>query len=211
MDVITSEADLEFAIKRLISIEPRFHSVLEKHGLPSLRRMEPGLKSLLRIVTDQLISLKAGEAIWKRLEARLADFNGPSILALSEEELKGLGLSRAKARTFHAAAKFFLDLNYAALDQMGDQDVIVWLTSIHGVGPWTADIYLLSVSMRADAWPAGDLALQVAAQDLLGLPKRPDPKAMRGLAETWRPVRAAAARLLWSHYRGLKGMNQRVI
>lgn len=211
MDVITSEADLEIATTRLIAIEPRFLSVLEKHGLPSLRQMEPGLKSLLRIVTDQLISLKAGEAIWKRLEARFGNFDGPSILACAESDLKALGLSGAKARTFHAAATSFLDLNHATFDRMSDQNATDWLTSIRGIGPWTADVYLLSVSMRADAWPAGDLALQVAAQDLLGLPERPDPQVMRDLAETWRPVRAAAARLLWAHYRGLKGMEQRAI
>lgn len=211
MDLLNTEADLEGAITRLIAIEPRFAPVFEKHGLPSLRRMEPGLKSLLRIITDQLISLKAGEAIWKRLEPRLGNFDAPSILACAEADLKALGLSGAKARTFHAAATSFLDLDHAMFDRMSDQDAIDWLTSIRGIGPWTADIYLLSVSMRADAWPAGDLALQVAAQDLLGLPERPDPQVMRDLAETWRPVRAAAARLLWAHYRGLKGMDQRVI
>jgi DNA-3-methyladenine glycosylase II len=211
MDHITSEADLEIAIMRLIAIEPRFAPVLEKHGLPSLRRMKPGLKSLLRIVTDQLISLKAGEAIWKRLETRLGNFDGPSILACAEAELKALGLSGAKARTFHAAAASFQEFDHDHFDRMGDQEATAWLTSIRGIGPWTADIYLLSVSMRADAWPAGDLALQVAARDLLALPERPDLNAMRGLAEDWRPVRAAAARLLWAHYRSLKAMQQRVI
>lgn len=211
MDRLETEADLKAAAARLVAIEPRFAMILERHGLPSLRQLEPGLKSLLRIVTDQLISLQAGAAIWSRLEARLGAFEEQDVLRCPEDELMSLGLSGAKARTFQAAAKFFRDLDPMMLAGLGDREVLSKLTSIRGIGPWTADIYLLSALLRTDAWPSGDLALQVAAQDLLGLPERPGPKAMANLAEAWRPVRSAAARLLWSHYRGLKGMNQRII
>ena len=211
MDQLKTEADLEGAVLLLVALEPRFLIILEQHGLPELRQMEPGLKSLLRIVTDQLISLQAGAAIWNRLEARLIAFAEPDVRRCPEDELMSLGLSRAKARTFHAAAEFFRDLGPQSLGGLADHEAVSKLTSIRGVGPWTADIYLLSALMRIDAWPAGDLALQVATQDLLGLPERPDPKAMIKLAETWRPVRSVAARLLWSHYRGLKGINQRII
>ncbi len=208
MDRLETEADLSHAIAQLISVEPRFVRVLDRHGLPSLRHMEPGLKSLLRIVTDQLISLKAGEAIWNRLETRLGSFEGASVLACPIEELQALGLSGTKARTFHAAADVF---EHEAFETLPDREILASLTRIHGIGPWTADIYLLSALRRIDAWPTGDLALQVAAQSLLDLGERPGPKAMLVLAEAWRPVRAAAARLLWAHYRGLKGMDQRII
>lgn len=211
MNRLETEADLRQAIAQLVSVEPRFARVLERHGLPSLRHMEPGLKSLLRIVTDQLISLKAGEAIWRRLEARLGDFECATVRACPIDELRALGLSGTKAKTFHAAADAFRFLDYTKIEIMPDRDVLTQLTRIHGIGPWTADIYLLSALRRADAWPSGDLALQVAAQDLLGLPERPEPNAMLALASAWSPFRAAAARLLWSHYRGLKGMDQRII
>lgn len=211
MNRLETEADLRQAIAQLVSVEPRFARVLERHGLPSLRHMEPGLKSLLRIVTDQLISLKAGEAIWRRLEARLGDFECATVRACPIDELRALGLSGTKAKTFHAVADAFRFLDYTKIEIMPDRDVLTQLTRIHGIGPWTADIYLLSALRRADAWPSGDLALQVAAQDLLGLPERPEPNAMLALASAWSPFRAAAARLLWSHYRGLKGMDQRII
>lgn len=211
MDRLETEADLSQAITQLIAVEPRFACILERHGLPSLRHMEPGLKSLLRIVTDQLISLKAGEAIWRRLEARLGDFECVHVGECSMDELRALGLSGTKAKTFHAAAGAFRDLDHSKIEKMPDREVLALLTRIHGIGPWTADIYLLSALRRADAWPSGDLALQVAAQDLLGLPERPGAKAMVTLASAWSPYRGAAARLLWSHYRGLKGMDQRII
>jgi DNA-3-methyladenine glycosylase II len=79
---------------------------------------------------------------------------------------------------------------------------------IPGVGPWTANLYLLTVVRLADAWPAADLALQRAAMDLFSLPARPSAREMEVLAQPWRPVRSAAALLLWSHYRGLKRMPQ---
>lgn len=211
MECLQTYAHLQHAIDQLLRIEPRFKRIIDQHGLPSLRSVEPGLKSLLRIVTDQLISLKAGEAIWRRLEVRLGDFDGRFILECPEAELRALGLSGGKARTFHAAASFFSEFHQDELVRMSNDEAVKTLTKIRGIGPWTADIYLLSAMSRADAWPAGDLALQVASQHLLGLPERPGSKVMLAISQPWRPVRSAAARLLWSHYRGLKGLDQRVI
>lgn len=210
MQRISSREDLEKAVDHLVGLEPRFRVVVDHHGLPSLRHAESGLQSLLRIVTDQLISLKAGEAIWRRVEARLSPLTSEAVLGCSEDELKALGLSGAKARAFHAAAEAFSapDFAHTRLSGLAEQDVHVMLTGIRGIGPWTADIYLLSALQSANAWPAADLALQVAAADLLELETRPSAKEMARLAEPWHPVRAVAARLLWSHYRGLKQMPQ---
>lgn len=199
---------LQEAVDRLLCIEPRFARIIHQYGSPPLRTTEPGLKSLLRIVTDQLISLKAGEAIWRRLELRLGDFGANTVLTCPELELRALGLSGAKARTFHSAAEYFSLLDHEELARLGNDEVLATLTKIRGIGPWTADIYLLSAMSRADAWPAGDLALQVGLQNLFELSERPVSKAMVALAQPWRPVRSVAARLLWSHYRGLKGMDQ---
>jgi DNA-3-methyladenine glycosylase II len=79
------------------------------------------------------------------------------------------------------------------------------LVKLHGIGPWTADIYLMVCLGHADAWPAGDLALQEAARHALGLRTRPDAKKMVKLAEIWRPYRAVAAHLLWKYYGVIKG------
>lgn len=206
MQRLDTERDLRQAVDRLAMVEPRFAGIMAQHGLPSLRHAEPGLRSLLRIVTDQLISLRAGEAIWSRLEARLGGFSPAEVLAASEEELRGLGLSGAKARTFRAAAQAFGEGGLAAQGSLEEAELQLLLLEIPGIGAWTASIYLLMSHRAADAWPAADLALQVAAQDLLGLPARPSPRAMVVLAEGWRPYRSTAALLLWRHYRALRGM-----
>lgn len=213
MQCISSEAELAAAVEFLARAEPRFDAIVQKHGLPPLRLAAPGLESLLRIITDQLISLQAGAAIWKRVSARLKPFDPEFILMQSEDDLKRLGLSGAKARSFLAAAAaarlgLFDPSQAAAHDH---QALRSGLTAIRGIGPWTADIYLLTAVGYADSWPVGDVALQAAVHDLLGLDQRPGPKAMVAIAEPWRPYRAAAARLLWSHYRGLRGMGQAVI
>jgi len=211
MKRLDTERDLAMAVDYLLAVEPRFTQVVERHGLPPLRRCEAGLESLLRIVTDQLISLRAGEAIWARLKQSLHSVEPETVLACTQSDLRALGLSGGKARTFHAAAQAFRNGRFITADYdgpAGDQDIEQGLLEIPGVGPWTANIYLMSVVRSADAWPAADLALQRSAGDLLALPGKPSAHEMVLLAEAWRPCRSAAALLLWSHYRGLKQMPQ---
>jgi DNA-3-methyladenine glycosylase II len=189
---------------------PRLAAVVEQHGLPSLRPMAGGVEGLLLTVTEQFLSLRAAAVIWQRLKERLSPFTAEAILECPFDELQRLGLSGAKARSFHAVAlalreNRFTPEAHATLD---DDAVRQQLLALPGVGPWTAEIYLLAVLQRADAWPSGDLALQLAAADLFGLDGRPDGKAMTRLGADFTPYRAVAARLLWSHYRGLKGMKQ---
>jgi DNA-3-methyladenine glycosylase II len=200
---IQTLSELELAVLELCHLEPRFAGVLAVHGMPSLRTSPQGLEGLLMIITEQFLSLKAAASIWARLKARLGDCATETVLACSEAELLALGLSRTKAKSFHAAARS--EFEFGNLD---DAEVRKKLCAIHGVGPWTADIYLLAVLGCADAWPAGDLALRLSIQDFLKLSLRPEISEMAGLAENWRPYRAVAARLLWSHYRGLKGLPQ---
>ena len=211
--LIESDADIATGVEFLVAREPCFARVIEVHGLPSARRVENNLASLLKIVTEQLISLKAADAIWRRIETRLHPFEPHEILKFSAEELQSLGLTRAKARSFQAIAMAIHsgELDFESLYQVPDQDVLAKLLALPGIGPWTADIYLLTALGRADACPAGDLALQMAAQDLFAMDARPSPKAFLERAENWKPWRSVAARLLWSHYRGLKGLSQRVI
>jgi DNA-3-methyladenine glycosylase II len=208
--VITTEDDVAQGVKFLVAREPRFAAIVDRHGIPPVRRVENGLPSLLAIVTEQLISLQAAAAIWRRIEARLHPFEPDVILGHSHDELKLLGLSGAKARCFHAvsAAVRSGQLNFAALDALSDEAALATLVSLPGIGPWTADIYVLAALGRTDVCAGGDLALQVAAQDLFALHERPNAKTFLALAEDWRPWRSVAARLLWSHYRGLKGLSQ---
>lgn len=206
MQRLETAQDLSAAVERLVSTEPRFAAIVERHGLPPLRHGEPGLESLLRIVTDQLISLKAGEAIWMRLTSRIGRLTPERVLATEEGDLRSLGLSGAKARSFHAAARAFADGRLAAGSSVNEEDLFRTLTAIPGIGPWTASIYLMMAEKSADAWPAADLALQLAVQDLFGGQGRPSTREMTALAAPWRPQRSAAALLLWRHYRALRGM-----
>lgn len=212
MRILATDDDIAEATAQLVKIEPRFQRVVDRHGLPPLRRSPEGLEGLLRIVTDQLISLKAGEAIWQRLHAGLQPFDAATVSRKRHATLMALGLSGAKARCFKAVASAMVrnELQFDALQALPDEEVTTRLTAIPGIGRWTAMIYLLSSMGRADAWPVGDLAVELAAQDLFALRARPEGNASLELAEAWRPHRAVAARLLWSHYRGLKGMAQRV-
>ena len=206
MNRFHTQQDLATAIGRLIEIEPRFTPIHQQHGTPSLRRTSASLESLLSIITDQFLSLQAGAAIWARLKNRLGEVTCGAVLRFQQEELVALGLSRAKAKCFHACATAQLDFDQLANESpemIRDKLLAIW-----GIGPWTADIFLLTAIAHADAWPVGDLALQVAAQNLLNLRKRPDVAKMGKISKSWRPYRAAAARLLWAHYRGLKGLAQ---
>lgn len=206
MERLQNENDLKTAVEWLAAREPLFGQIVASHGLPPLRQADPNLECLLRIVTDQLISLKAGEAIWSRLATKLPGFAPADILAVSEEELRRLGLSRAKARTFRAAATVFAEGHFDTAHKLAEADVGRRLLDIPGVGPWTASIYLLMAFRAQDAWPAADLALQAAVRDLFALEARPSARQMTELAEAWRPHRSTAALLLWQHYRGLRGM-----
>jgi DNA-3-methyladenine glycosylase II len=206
MKRIRSISELESAIANLCAAEPRFEVIVQKHGVPSLRVSPQGLEGLLMIITEQFLSLKAAAAIWARLKLRLGECDAATVLSCTSGELLALGLSRAKVKSFHAVATSQMDFHgFAMLDE---KTISQKLCTLPGVGPWTADIYLLSVMGAADAWPVGDLALRIAAQDFLKLEARPEISEMTKLAENWRPWRAVAARLLWSHYRGLKGLQQ---
>ncbi len=204
------EALLAKAVKVLCKKHPEFKVVVKQHGVPSLRATAGGLPGLLQMVTEQFLSLAAAAAIWKRLEFRLSPCEAHTILLCPQEDLVALGLSRAKARSFHRIAEAVSSGAFAfeTLAEMDDAEAHKALVALPGIGPWTADIYLLSVLMRSDAWPWGDVALQAAAENLFQLPARPGKVEMIALGEAFKPNRAVAARLLWAHYRSVRNMSQ---
>jgi DNA-3-methyladenine glycosylase II len=210
MKRLSDVADLEKAAAQLCKIDPRFHAILDVHGMPSLRTSPQGLEGLLLIVTEQFLSLSAAAAIWARVRKAIEPFDAVTILKFSADELLSLGLSRAKTKSFHEIAARVIDgrLDFSEFDDLTEDAIFKKLCALPGVGPWTADIYLLAVMGASDAWPAGDLALRIAIHDFLKLDARPEINQMPFHAENWRPHRAVAARLLWSHYRGLKGLKQ---
>jgi DNA-3-methyladenine glycosylase II len=203
---IHTEADLEHALAGLIETDPRWRQALAAAGRPGLRRRPDGFAGLASIVVSQQVSTASAKAIWGRLEAALDPFNPETMRRARTAKLARAGLSAPKIRTLKAIARAIdrRDLDLAALAALPADDAHQRLTAIHGIGPWTADIYLLSCLGHADAWPAGDLALQEAARLLFALRERPSSRDMGPLAESWRPWRGAAACLLWSYYRVAK-------
>jgi DNA-3-methyladenine glycosylase II len=204
---IHSEADLDVALEALTARDPRLAAVLENAGRPPLRRRQGGFAGLAWIIVSQQLSTASANAIWSRLRARFSPFEADAIRRARSGTLLRAGLSAAKVKTLKTIATAITrgELNLDALSDLPADEAHARLTVLHGVGPWTADIYLLGSLGHADAWPAGDLALQEAARIALALPARPTTKQMGPLAEPWRPYRAVAARLLWTYYRKIKG------
>ena len=200
--IIDSAADLAEGAAWLCRAEPRFAPVLAATGPLPLRRRPDGFAALLDMIVSQQVSTASAAAIHARLVA--AGFDSEAAVAGAQAgTLAACGLSRPKIAYLHAIARAAPD--YDALRHLPDAEVTARLTALKGVGRWTADLYLLSALGRADAFPAGDLALQEAARVLFDLPARPAPATFDALAEAWRPWRAVAARALWSYYRQIKG------
>jgi DNA-3-methyladenine glycosylase II len=200
---IHTEADLDAALTALGRADPRFVALLAAAGRPPLRRRPDGFAGLAAIIVAQQLSTASANAIWGRLAAAFDPLEPAAIMRARPARLARLGLSAAKIRALKAIARAVArgELALAALGELAAEDAHATLTAVHGIGPWTADIYLLSCLGHADAWPAGDLALQEAARLAFALPARPTAKEMHALAEPWRPWRAVAARVLWTYYR----------
>ncbi len=200
---IHTDADLDAALTALGRADPRFVALLAAAGRPPLRRRPDGFAGLAAIIVAQQLSTASANAIWGRLAAAFDPLDPAAIMRARPARLARLGLSAAKIRALKAIARADArgELALAALGELAAEDAHATLTAVHGIGPWTADIYLLSCLGHADAWPAGDLALQEAARLAFALPARPTAKEMHALAEPWRPWRAVAARVLWTYYR----------
>ncbi len=199
---IASIVDLETSAEQL-ALQCRVMSKLYRaNGAPPIRDVRPGFSGLVQIICGQQVSAASAAAIWRRVSAGLQPLNAAKVRVASEDELAALGLSRPKIRTLKALAETVASgaLDIRALNRMSDDAVIARLTALHGIGPWTADIYLLFALKRADAFPAGDLALQLAAGRLFAKNERLETAALLELAERWRPWRAIAARMLWIDY-----------
>ena len=203
---LRTDADLQAGLAQLILADPRLKTVADKAGAFALRRREPGFSGLCAIVCGQQLSTASAAAIRARLFAAFDPFHHDAVRRARTDRLKRLGLSAPKIKSIReigkAVAKGRIDLT--EVGNMDADEAHAALTALHGVGPWTADIYLLFCLGHADAFPAGDLAVQESARIALSLRKRPDAKALAKMAEAWRPWRGVAAHLLWAYYHVVK-------
>jgi DNA-3-methyladenine glycosylase II len=196
-------ADLETSLKALAAIEPAFGPALARAGVPAERTGERGYVTLLRAIIGQQVSVASANAIWTRLDAQTGGAHDPANMArTSDDGLRVAGLSRQKMAYARSLSEEVLSgrLDFDALPA-DDEDAIARLTSVKGIGRWTAEIYLLFAEGRRDIFPAGDLAVQIELGVILGMEDRPTEKAIRALAEAWRPHRGAAAVFAWHHRR----------
>jgi DNA-3-methyladenine glycosylase II len=204
--IIETQADIAAAIKRLRRKCPIVRRMHDAAGDPPLRRRAAGFEGLARIVVGQQLSVASASAIWERTAASVQPFGAAALLALPEEALRAAGLSRPKVKTLRAIAAAVAagGFDLEGLAPLSDEAVHEVLTALPGIGPWTADVFLMFCLGRSDAFAAGDLALQVAAQWAFGLDERPNAAALLAMAERWRPHRGTAARLLWAYYKVVK-------
>jgi len=203
---LDTQADLERAIAKLVKRDPRLRTILASTGIPALRRRDPGFAGLAQIIVGQQLSIASAAAIWNRMSEAFDPFHHDSIRGATPARLGKLGLSAAKIKTVKLLAAEIRSkrLDLEALGDLDADEAHKILTALHGVGPWTADVYLLFCLGHADAWPAGDLALQDAIRLGLDLNARPTTKELTPLAEVWRPYRGAAAHLWWAYYRAVR-------
>ena len=176
--------------------------VAREYGMPRMWEREEGFPTLVITILEQQVSLASAAAAFARLVAAASPLTPEKFLAFDDARLRSFGFSRQKALYCRLAARAVVEgeLDFAALGASDDDAARAALTRLKGVGAWTAEIYLLRALGRPDAWPSGDLALQIAAREIKRLPARPGPAELDALAEPWRPFRAVAARLLWQHY-----------
>ena len=201
------EETLAIGVGVLVDRDRDLAGVVEGLGSPPLWPREPGFPTLLLLILEQQVSLASARAAFDKLESTVAEVTPELLLGLSDSELRRVGFSRQKARYGRLLAAAVRDgsLDLESLDLVPDDEAARLLTAQIGIGPWTANTYLLMALRRPDVWPDGDIALHAAYQDLRRLPVRPTTAEMVDRAENWRPWRSVAARILWHHYLGGAG------
>ena len=200
--LIDAETDLAEGAAHLAAVCPVWARVLPEIGPMPLRRRTDGFPAILDAVISQQLSVAAANTIAGRLAAAGLD-TPPAILAADEVSLRACGLSGPKIRYLRGISAAKID--WPALAHLPDEEVIATLTTLPGIGRWTAEIYLMFALGRADVFAQDDLALQEAARIMYDLPERPRGRALAELAAPWQPWRSVAARGLWAYYRIAKG------
>jgi DNA-3-methyladenine glycosylase II len=198
-DRLTTES-LASAAETLASQDRDLARIYEVHGTPPMWARRPGFPTLLRIVLEQQVSLVSARAVFERLKSNTEPFAATRFIELGETYLRSLGVTRQKAHYCVAVAQAFTNGHLNHIARMPDEDAHAALLNIKGVGPWTANIYLLMALKRPDIWPDGDVALATAVGGLRNMKQRPDFAKLAQIAEAWRPFRSVAARMLWQYY-----------
>lgn len=204
--VISTTHDISRGCRSLRRRCQHMRAIHDLTGDPPLRRHEAGFRGLARIVVGQQLSIASAAAIWKKVCAGIDPLEPCTVLKLDEPALRALGLSRPKIKTLKSIAEASVSgaIDFSVLPALGEVGVREKLTAISGIGPWSADIYQLFCLGTQDAFAPGDLALREAVRHATGIADRPGPAEILLIADTWRPWRGVAARLLWTYYAEIK-------
>jgi DNA-3-methyladenine glycosylase II len=198
---------LQQALDHLAGADRHMAEAIAEIGPPPPRHRPAGFATLMDVIIAQQVSTASARAISGRLRERLSKLTPDGFIGLTDADLRAVGFSRQKMLYGRDLAAAFLDgrVSLPKLRRMDDETAIASLSSVKGIGRWSAEVFLLFSLQRPDVMPAQDLALMVAAQRLKGLRSRPDPKKLLKIAEPWRPFRSYGARMLWHYYRNGKG------
>ena len=199
---LLTKTKLAAAAEHLAKRDKDLAAIFKVYGPPPLWSRKPGFSTLIQIILEQQVSLASAASMYKRLCEHIQPFEPHRVIELGEPHLKSLGLTRQKtAYCIHLAESINSNsLDLAGLSKMNDEDAKAALMQVKGIGPWSADIYLLMVLRRPDIWPASDLALATAVTKVKRLKQRPTTDQLDGIAKRWRPFRSVAARMLWQYY-----------
>jgi len=202
MRTIETDAYIAEGLAHLVAADPRLAPVIEVAGPVAVRRRPAGFEGLANIVVSQQVSAAAADAIWAKLMATLPEVSAAVVLESDDATLRSAGLSAPKIRTLRAVAAAAADgLDLDGLAERPAEEAHNALTGIKGIGPWSADIYLLFCLGHADVFPVGDLALRNAVAEALELEPVPGPDDLSEIAGAWSPWRGVAAKLFWAYYR----------
>ncbi|MER3556295.1 MAG: DNA-3-methyladenine glycosylase 2 family protein [Meiothermus sp.] len=198
--MILDEETLLEAAEILSARDADLARVLQLYGPPPLWAREPGFAALVRIILEQQVSLASAKAAFERLKAA-TPLTPEGFLTLDDATLKAVGFSRQKMAYVRHLSQAILDgFDLDGLEHLDNVEARNRLIELKGIGPWTADIYLLMCLRRPDVWPVGDLGLQLGMQRLKGLAAKLSALELEAIAQPWRPWRAVAARILWHFY-----------
>ncbi len=202
MHIIRNEDDIREGLAALVELDPRLRQIVLEAGPVPLRLREPGFEGLAHIIVSQVVSRASADAIWGRMTARTGPVTAEAYAGLEPDAWRGFGLSRIKADTLARVADAVVEgrIDLHSLSTEHPEKALSELTSIKGIGPWTAEVYLMFCGGHADVFPVGDVALQAAVGMAFGYEIRPLPKLLAREAVVWAPWRSVAARLFWAYY-----------
>ena len=165
-------------------------------------KRDKGFKGILQLIIEQQLSVASANAIYKKLKGKMPNISPGSFLKLKKSDLKNCGLSKQKINYLTELAKKCekKEINFRKIHKMDDEDLLQEITKIKGIGPWTAQCYMLASLNRDDIWPVADLGLMEAVRRMKGLKKRPSEDDMEKISQIWKPYRSTVANVLWASY-----------